>query len=502
MPAHIFVQLGLWAEAEASDRDAFAASDAWVKRKGLPPAMRSYHSLAWRQYELLQLGRFNDSLRAIDEIAPVVKATGDVRLLSDQSSMRARYVVETRRWNVMANERNFGNVNELCAIGFSAARLHNPTLAELARQALAARSQAKEEGDLRPAIAIMERQVAALIELEAGRRDQAVAILKAATEAELKLPPPLGLPIPIKPAPELLGEVLLELGRPGEALEPFGQALARNANRTLSVLGLARASSALGRSDEASRHYRALLANYERADAELPEIAEAREGDGHGLRYTGRVPIGAAAMAIAIAAVVGLGCRGIAGAKPHAGGSKKRRETEKAKARKRPVDCRKGARMSSCRPDRDPDPDPDPCLERVAEAQLPDPHEPGLLRKLAEGGRVDGVVVDAAELDRVGQVQDLEPDLSDVVAEHRRVLGDHQVDVLAELIPGVAVGTRGVAEGTRSGVGEGAAVEVPGVLVALVHHPVGVAPVGVRIADQVRALPPAEEPEVGLGRAG
>ena len=245
-------------------------------------------------------------MRAIDEIAPVVKATGDVRLLSDLSSMRARYVVETRRWNVMANERNFGNVNELCAIGFSAARLHNPTLAELARQALAARSQAKEEGDLRPAIAIMERQVAALIELEAGRRDQAVAILRAATEAELKLPPPLGLPIPIKPAPELLGEVLLELGRPGEALEPFGQALARNANRTLSVLGLARASSALGRSDEASRHYRALLANYERADAELPEIAEAREGTSTVAVNQG-VPVGAAAMAIAIAAVVGLG---------------------------------------------------------------------------------------------------------------------------------------------------------------------------------------------------
>ena len=35
MPAHIFVQLGMWAEAEAADRAAFAASDAWVKSKGL-----------------------------------------------------------------------------------------------------------------------------------------------------------------------------------------------------------------------------------------------------------------------------------------------------------------------------------------------------------------------------------------------------------------------------------------------------------------------------------
>ena len=57
MPAHIFLQLGRWADAEASDRAAFAASEAWVERRGLAPAMRSYHALAWRQYELLQLGR-------------------------------------------------------------------------------------------------------------------------------------------------------------------------------------------------------------------------------------------------------------------------------------------------------------------------------------------------------------------------------------------------------------------------------------------------------------
>jgi tetratricopeptide (TPR) repeat protein len=271
--------------------------------------MRSYHALAWRQYELLQLGRFNDSLRTIDEIAPVVKASGDLRLLSDQSSMRARYVVETRRWSVLANERNFGNVNELCAIGFSAARLDNRELAELARQALATRSRAPEEGDLRPAIAIMERQVAALIELEAGRGEQAVAILREATEAELKLPPPLGLPIPIKPAPELLGEILLELGRPDEALQPFNQALARNANRTLSVLGLARASSALGQADEARRHYGAVLANYQGADADLAEIDEARSArDAVAVAVSTAIPaVGPAAITIAIAAVVGLG---------------------------------------------------------------------------------------------------------------------------------------------------------------------------------------------------
>ena len=276
MPAHIFVQLGMWEDAAAADRAAFAASDAWVKAKGLSPAMRSYHALSWLQYELLQLGRYDEAWKTMAELTPSVKASGDLTLLSDLSSMRARYVIETRRWDVLANERDFGNVNELFAIGVSAARSGNAAFAELARQGLATRAQSEQEGDLRPAIAIMEREVAALIELAAGRREQAVEILKTATQAELKLPAPLGLPAPIKPAPELLGEVLIELGRPAEAIEPFRQALARNANRTLSVLGLARASATGGEPAAARQHYRNLLTSYERADAELPEINEAR----------------------------------------------------------------------------------------------------------------------------------------------------------------------------------------------------------------------------------
>jgi tetratricopeptide (TPR) repeat protein len=280
MPSHIFLQLGMWHDAASSDRAAFAASEAWVTRKSLGPAVRNYHALAWLQYELLQLGRYREAWDAIGTIEPVVKATGQLPLLSDLSSMRGRYVIETRRWDLLARERNFGNVDELFAIGVSAARAGNTPLADMAREGLAARSRDEREGDLRPAVSIMEREVAALIELAAGRRDQAVGILEAATQGERRLPPPFGLPEPVKPAPELLGEVLLEVGRPREAVASFEQALRRNANRSLSVLGAARAAAALGDSEAARRHYRELLANYDKADADLPELEEARRAVG------------------------------------------------------------------------------------------------------------------------------------------------------------------------------------------------------------------------------
>ena len=276
MPSHIFFQLGMWRDAAAADRAAFDASQAWVTRKNLGPAVRNYHALSWLQYSLLQRGRYRDAQATIGELEPAAKATGQTGLLSDLASMRARFVIETRRWDLMARESNFANINDLFAIGISAARTRQLNTADRVRQTLAVRKTSEQEGDLRPAIAVMEREVEGLIELAAGRTDRALEILRAARDAELALPPPLGLPEPVKPAPELLGEVLLEMGKPREAIQPFEQALRRNPNRSLSVLGLARAHAALGQMDAARTRYRELLANYEEADRDLAEIAEAR----------------------------------------------------------------------------------------------------------------------------------------------------------------------------------------------------------------------------------
>jgi len=305
MPSHIFFQLGLWHDAALSDRAAFAASEAWIARKHLNAAMLNYHALSWLEYALLQLGRYREAWATIGELAPVVKASGQLTLLSDLSTLRARYVIETASWPLMANESNFGNANELFAIGVSAARAGNANLAERARQGLAERARDAREGDLRPAIALMEREVAALIALVAGRGDEAVGILHAAAQSEVRLPPPLGLPEPIKPAPELLGEVLVELGRPAEAVTFFEQALRRNPNRSLSVLGLARAAAAAQQPDAARRHYGELLANFDHADADLPVLREARAAL-EGAKATPRFSVGAVPLVVGAMSVIAM----------------------------------------------------------------------------------------------------------------------------------------------------------------------------------------------------
>ncbi len=67
-----------------------------------------------------------------------------------------------------------------------------------------------------------------------------------------------------KPPNELLGEMLLAQGRPEEAITVFELSLLRNTNRSLALLGLARAQEAAGNSK--ATETQALLASNWKGD--------------------------------------------------------------------------------------------------------------------------------------------------------------------------------------------------------------------------------------------
>jgi hypothetical protein len=105
----------------------------------------------------------------------------------------------------------------------------------------------------------------------ASRDDaQAVTLLRRAAELEASTPKPPVTPAPTMPAPELLGELLLELGRADEALAAYRQSLQRFPRRFNGTLGFARALAATGDKAGAAVAYGQLLAlgcNGTRADA-------------------------------------------------------------------------------------------------------------------------------------------------------------------------------------------------------------------------------------------
>lgn len=73
--------------------------------------------------------------------------------------------------------------------------------------------------------------------------------------------PPNGAADPIKPSHELLGEVLLQTGKPAEAAAAFDTTLLRMPNRARALIGSARAHAAAGHRAIAAERY-ALLNSF------------------------------------------------------------------------------------------------------------------------------------------------------------------------------------------------------------------------------------------------
>jgi predicted Zn-dependent protease len=93
---------------------------------------------------------------------------------------------------------------------------------------------------------IIAREIEALLAFRNGDTDQAIRIMASAVEDENARPLYYGPPHVPKPSNELLGEMLLTLGRPDEAITQFQISLGQNTSKSQSLLGLARAQKAVG----------------------------------------------------------------------------------------------------------------------------------------------------------------------------------------------------------------------------------------------------------------
>jgi tetratricopeptide (TPR) repeat protein len=83
-------------------------------------------------------------------------------------------------------------------------------------------------------------------------------------------------PGPISPAREQLGELLLELNEPAQALKAFETSLQREPNRFNGTYGAARAAELSGERDKARKYYADLMELCEQADSERPELQQAK----------------------------------------------------------------------------------------------------------------------------------------------------------------------------------------------------------------------------------
>jgi tetratricopeptide (TPR) repeat protein len=124
----------------------------------------------------------------------------------------------------------------------------------------------------------IERRVAAAwIAFARGRRDEAIAAMREAAGMEDATDKSAISPGPLKPARELLGEMLLEADRPADALAEFDKTMQKEPNRFRGIYGAARAAERAGDRTRARTLYARLLTICERAETPpRAELVEAR----------------------------------------------------------------------------------------------------------------------------------------------------------------------------------------------------------------------------------
>ena len=295
MPSHIFTRLGLWDEAIRSNRAAEAAAKAWGKASGMAGAWdQQLHAMDYLTYAYLQSGRDSDAEAVFTELKALTAANPTPTTAYAVTSIPARVLLERRRWSeaaAFALPASLGGMEALAKHKWALANVRFANAVGAARGGDIARARTAVAGlgeieasvvvgageyDWRKQVAI-ERQVAeAWLAFAEGRKDDALGIMRAAADLDDATEKHPVTPGAILPAREQLGELLLELGRPEEALAAYEASLKRAPRRLGALYGAGRAARLAGEPDRAGRYFAELLETTKAGDASRAEIREAK----------------------------------------------------------------------------------------------------------------------------------------------------------------------------------------------------------------------------------
>lgn len=276
MTTHIFLALGMWDQVVSQNEIASGHDHA---------AWTPNHYTDWLGYGYLQQGRYEDARRHLELMHQNMDKSRRGR--PELAEMRADYVVNTERWDSpclqwsidLALVRTRDQAVDAFVAGFSALKRGDRAGADSRLADLAALNRGRAAADTGyekdPVPGILEKELQALRRQAGGVPENGVALMREATALEDAMPLEFGPPGVVKPTHELLGEMLLEAGRPREAQREFARALRLAPKRALSLLGLGRAATAAGDRTTAARAYGELRASWHRADPDLPGLAEA-----------------------------------------------------------------------------------------------------------------------------------------------------------------------------------------------------------------------------------
>ncbi|HEX6914260.1 MAG TPA: hypothetical protein VF145_03415 [Chitinophagaceae bacterium] len=289
MPSHIFTRLGLWDEAIRSNEASVEAARCYAQQAKLEGHWdEELHGLDYLVYAHLQRGdnkaakQYLDYLKTITKVDPV-----NFKVVYAFSAIPSRWVLENKRWQEAANlDIHIGNFNwrgyewQKAIIHFTRAlgRVHIGDESGASREI-------EQLQNIYDTLAPKDSYKAQQVQIQLGsarawlhylqKKDDALYLMMETASLEEKTEKHPVSPGEVVPARQLLGDMLMELGRYAQALQAYEADLTRHPNRFNSVYGAALAAQRSGNTEKAGQYYRQLL-SIAVEDSQRKELREAR----------------------------------------------------------------------------------------------------------------------------------------------------------------------------------------------------------------------------------
>jgi tetratricopeptide (TPR) repeat protein len=289
MPTHIFTRLGFWEESITMNKRSAAA--ALKHPAGDKISLHYPHALDYLAYAYLQ--------RAEDQKAKQVLKTLEAKKGPFQphvasaytlAGVPARLALERQEWTDSASlvpriPSNYPwdrypameSITHFArALGMARSGNTQTARQELDKLAMLRDRTAKTSAYWAKQIEILRLSAMAWLVYHEGKQEEALNIMRRAAELESSTEKHPVTPGEVLPSRELLGDMLLELGRPEKALPEYEGALKRSPNRFNSLYGAGLSAELSGDKKKAAVYYNKLLKVADAADTESPRIQNAR----------------------------------------------------------------------------------------------------------------------------------------------------------------------------------------------------------------------------------
>jgi hypothetical protein len=283
MPSHIFTRVGAWEESIQSN--LVAAESA--RKDGL--IGDELHALDYMAYAHLQMGQVAAAHRIVAQAQAVpddaaAKAPLARAAVFALNAIPARLVMEQAAWDQAdaltprTSTFPFAEAQTHYARAVAFARSGRPDQAEtdLARLDAIVQALAGKDPYWAEQIEIQRATALAWVAFAKGEQDAALAAMRAAADREGKTEKHAVTPGPLAPAREQLAEMLVQAGRPGEAVLEFEAVQLTEPNRFRAIYGAAHSAELAGDRVRAGEQYARLLELAGKADTERAELTEAR----------------------------------------------------------------------------------------------------------------------------------------------------------------------------------------------------------------------------------